>query len=203
MTKPPLQMKILYVETQLWKTLFPTQKQQQGVVRYCISLYFSYLLTIIAGTTSDLGGFGAFFDVRAAGFVDPILVSGISSFVTSSYLWFSAPSTLSLLHLTSPQLTSLFSLDLSGTDGVGTKLIVAQKTNSHSTVGIDLVAMCVNDVVVHGAEPLFFLDYFATGKIDVKTTSDVIRGIAEVCTLRYGMAVERGRRLAQWIEYTW
>ena len=95
-------------------------------------------------------------------------------------------------YFTSPQLTSLFSLDLSGTDGVGTKLIVAQKTNSHSTVGIDLVAMCVNDVVVHGAEPLFFLDYFATGKIDVKTTSDVIRGIAEVCTLRYGMAVESG-----------
>ena len=60
---------------------------------------------------------------------------------------------------------------------------MAQKSKSHSTVGIDLVAMCVNDVVVHGAEPLFFLDYFATGKIDVQTTSEVIRGIAEVLAI--------------------
>jgi len=95
------------------------------------------------GSNSDLGGFGALFDIKAAGFKDPILVSG--------------------------------------TDGVGTKLKIAQATNIHSTIGIDLVAMCVNDVVVQGAEPLFFLDYFATGKIEVGVASQVISGIAAGC----------------------
>ncbi|KYQ99857.1 phosphoribosylamine-glycine ligase [Tieghemostelium lacteum] len=95
------------------------------------------------GCMADLGGFGALFDCKAAGFKDPILVSG--------------------------------------TDGVGTKLKIAQELDIHGTIGIDLVAMCVNDVVVQGAEPLFFLDYFATGKIHVNVATQVISGIAKGC----------------------
>ena len=90
-----------------------------------------------------MGGFGALFDPRAAGFKDPILVGT--------------------------------------TDGVGTKLKVAIDANKHDTVGIDLVAMCVNDLVVQGAEPLFFLDYFATGKLDVAAGAQIVAGIAEGC----------------------
>ncbi|MAL79571.1 MAG: phosphoribosylformylglycinamidine cyclo-ligase [Sneathiella sp.] len=95
------------------------------------------------GADADLGGFGALFDPRAAGFTDPLLVSA--------------------------------------TDGVGTKLKVAIDMNRHETVGIDLVAMCVNDLVVQGAEPLLFLDYFATGGLDVAAARDIIAGIAEGC----------------------
>ena len=95
------------------------------------------------GATGDLGGFGGLFDLKAAGFQDPILVST--------------------------------------NDGVGTKLKIAIDTGHHSTIGIDLVAMCVNDLVVAGAEPLFFLDYFATGKLDVAVAQEVIAGIAAGC----------------------
>jgi phosphoribosylformylglycinamidine cyclo-ligase len=96
-----------------------------------------------AGTMGGLGGFGALFDLRAAGFSDPVLVSS--------------------------------------TDGVGTKLRLAIEAGRHGTVGVDLVAMCVNDLVVQGAEPLFFLDYFATGALDVAQAAEVVAGIAEGC----------------------
>jgi phosphoribosylformylglycinamidine cyclo-ligase len=99
--------------------------------------------TARAGVLGGLGGFGALFDPRAAGFADPVLVAT--------------------------------------TDGVGTKLRLAIETGRHATVGIDLVAMCVNDLVVQGAEPLFFLDYFATGRLAVDQAAEVIGGIAEGC----------------------
>ncbi|HUB95888.1 MAG TPA: phosphoribosylformylglycinamidine cyclo-ligase [Stellaceae bacterium] len=99
--------------------------------------------TARAGSDAGLGGFGALFDLKAAGYKDPILVAT--------------------------------------TDGVGTKLRIAIETGRHETVGIDLVAMSVNDLVVQGAEPLFFLDYFATGRLDVGAASRVVAGIAEAC----------------------
>ena len=99
--------------------------------------------TARAGTMAGLGGFGALFDLKAAGYADPILVAA--------------------------------------TDGVGTKLRIAIDTGNLDTIGIDLVAMCVNDLVCQGAEPLFFLDYFATGKLDVDAAARIIEGIAEGC----------------------
>ena len=95
------------------------------------------------GVMSGLGGFGALFDLKGAGYVDPVLVAA--------------------------------------TDGVGTKLRIAIDTGNVDTIGIDLVAMCVNDLVCQGAEPLFFLDYFATGKLDVDSAARIIEGIAEGC----------------------
>lgn len=97
------------------------------------------------GADASLGGFGGLFDVKAAGYEDPLLVAA--------------------------------------NDGVGTKLKIAIDTNRHDTVGIDLVAMCVNDLIVQGAEPLFFLDYFATGKLELGVAEDVIAGIAKGCEL--------------------
>lgn len=99
--------------------------------------------TVRSGADGALGGFGALFDLKAAGFRDPILVSG--------------------------------------TDGVGTKLKLAIDADIHDTVGIDCVAMCVNDVVVQGAEPLFFLDYMAVGRMDLGLGTALVGGIAEGC----------------------
>ena len=95
------------------------------------------------GTMSGLGGFGALFDLKAAGYTDPVLVAA--------------------------------------TDGVGTKLRIAIDTGNVDTIGVDLVAMCVNDLVCQGAEPLFFLDYFATGKLDLDQATRIITGIAAGC----------------------
>lgn len=95
------------------------------------------------GADADLGGFGGLFDLKRAGFRDPVLVAA--------------------------------------NDGVGTKLRIAIDTGRHATIGIDLVAMCVNDLVVQGAEPLFFLDYFAVGKLDVETARAVVSGIGAGC----------------------
>jgi phosphoribosylaminoimidazole synthetase len=96
-----------------------------------------------AGAEASLGGFGALFDLKAAGYEDPLIVST--------------------------------------TDGVGTKLRVAIEAGFHGAVGIDLVAMCVNDLLAQGAEPLAFLDYFATGHLDVEAAAEVVSGIAEGC----------------------
>ncbi len=99
--------------------------------------------TMRSGVMSGLGGFGGLFDLKAAGYKDPILVAA--------------------------------------TDGVGTKLRIAIETGQLETIGVDLVAMCVNDLVCQGAEPLFFLDYFATGKLDVTEAARVVSGIADGC----------------------
>ena len=105
------------------------------------------------GADAEIGGFGGLFDLKAAGFVDPILVAA--------------------------------------NDGVGTKVKIAIESGIHDTVGIDLVAMCVNDLIVQGAEPLFFLDYYATGKLDPKAGAAVVKGIAEGC-LQAGCALIGG-----------
>ncbi len=95
------------------------------------------------GADAEIGGFGGLFDLKAAGFTDPILVAA--------------------------------------NDGVGTKVKIAIDTGLHDTIGIDLVAMCVNDIIVQGAEPLFFLDYFATGKLSPEVGVAIVKGIAEGC----------------------
>ena len=97
------------------------------------------------GADADLGGFGGFFDPRAAGYKDPLLVAA--------------------------------------NDGVGTKVKLAIDHDRHDNIGIDLVAMCVNDLIVQGAEPLFFLDYFATGKLENGVAERVVAGIAEGCKM--------------------
>lgn len=99
--------------------------------------------TARAGADAEIGGFGGLFDLKAAGFKDPVLVAA--------------------------------------TDGVGTKVKIAIETGLHGGIGIDLVAMSVNDLVVQGAEPLFFLDYFACGKLDPDATAAIVAGIAEGC----------------------
>ena len=105
------------------------------------------------GADAEIGGFGGVFDLKAAGFRDPLLVAA--------------------------------------NDGVGTKVAIAIATGIHDTIGIDLVAMCVNDLVVQGAEPLFFLDYYATGKLDPETGVQIIKGIAQGC-LEAGAALIGG-----------
>src|SRR5882672_1885235 len=97
------------------------------------------------GADAEIGGFGGLFDLKRAGFIDPILVAA--------------------------------------TDGVGSKLKIAIETGRHQTIGIDLVAMSVNDLVVQGAEPLFFLDYFACGRLDPQVGARVVAGIAEGCRM--------------------
>ena len=109
--------------------------------------------TMRKGSMSGLGGFGALFDLKGAGYSDPILVAA--------------------------------------TDGVGTKLRIAIDTGNVDSIGIDLVAMCVNDLVCQGAEPLFFLDYFATGKLELDSATRIIEGIAEGCA-RSGCALIGG-----------
>ncbi|MGI9408232.1 MAG: phosphoribosylformylglycinamidine cyclo-ligase [Hyphomicrobiaceae bacterium] len=99
--------------------------------------------TMRYGADGTLGGFGGLFDLKAAGFTDPVLVAA--------------------------------------NDGVGTKLRIAIETDMHGSIGIDLVAMCVNDLIVQGAEPLFFLDYFACGALNSAVAEDVIAGVAEGC----------------------
>jgi phosphoribosylformylglycinamidine cyclo-ligase len=99
--------------------------------------------TARAGADAEIGGFGGLFDLKAAGFSDPILVAA--------------------------------------TDGVGTKVKIAVETSRHDTIGIDLVAMSVNDLIVQGAEPLFFLDYFACGKLDPEVGAKVVSGVAAAC----------------------
>ena len=106
-----------------------------------------------AGAEPSLGGFGALFDLKAAGYADPLLVTT--------------------------------------TDGVGTKLRIAIDTGRHDTIGIDMVAMCVNDLLAQGAEPLLFLDYYATARLDVEVARSVVAGIAEGCR-RAGAALVGG-----------
>src|SRR5271169_936781 len=96
-----------------------------------------------SGAGAELGGFGGLFDLKAAGFIDPILVAA--------------------------------------NDGVGTKVKIAIEAGLFDTIGVDLVAMCVNDIVVQGAEPLFFLDYFATGRLDPRQGAAIVKGIAAAC----------------------
>ena len=106
------------------------------------------------GADAEIGGFGGLFDLKAAGFADPILVAA--------------------------------------TDGVGTKLKVAIALDRHDTIGRDLVAACLNDILTSGAEPLFFLDYYASGKLDVAAAATVIKGIAAACA-ESGCALKIGR----------
>lgn len=98
-----------------------------------------------SGADGEIGGFGGIFDLKAAGYADPILVAA--------------------------------------NDGVGTKVKIAIECNLHTTIGIDLVAMCVNDLIVQGAEPLFFLDYYATGKLEPSVAAAVVKSIADGCLI--------------------
>jgi phosphoribosylformylglycinamidine cyclo-ligase len=130
----------------------PTTYREAGVDIRCADDFVKAITPIADATSMDrpgplegIGGFGALFDLKRAGYKDPILVSS--------------------------------------TDGVGTKLRIAIETGALDTIGIDLVAMCVNDVLVHGAEPLFFLNYFAVGKLNPEQGLKVLKGIADGCRI--------------------
>lgn len=159
----------------LWQP--PSPHQVTKVIWHM--LVFIYVPLSDSGCNAELGGFAGLFDLKAAGFVDPILVAGTDGVGTK----------LKVLTVFLNPVCSLFSEIKENNDKKKTKKNlslsnkIAQTCNIHNTLGQDLVAMCVNDVLAQGAEPLFFLDYFSCGKLDVGVASTVIGGIAEACQM--------------------